>query len=98
MSDSCAEEPSDDRSPAELETVQCPECGAPAELVSEGWSESTHGPVEHVRIWCIRRHFYFMPRPPATPSRPRSETGWKRGQDGVMEVLEQDDRSGLSPD
>ena len=66
MSDMCPQEPIEDGSPAELETVQCPECGAPAELVSEGWSESTHGPVEHVRVWCIRRHFFFMPRPPGT--------------------------------
>ena len=65
MSGIDAEEPMDEGSPTELEAVQCPECGAPAELVSEGWLDSTHGPVEHVRVWCIRRHFFFMPRPPA---------------------------------
>jgi hypothetical protein len=68
MSDLHPDELRDDGSPAALETVPCPECGAPAEVVTEGWSESTHGPVEHVRIWCIRWHFFFMPRPPATLS------------------------------
>lgn len=64
MSDIRPEESDGDGSPAELETVECPECGAPAELVSEGWLDSTNGPVEHVRVWCIHRHNFLMPRPP----------------------------------
>ncbi|MGZ4595422.1 MAG: hypothetical protein ACXV3V_00725 [Actinomycetes bacterium] len=45
-----------------MEIVDCPTCGAPAEV--EAWSTlgSTSGPVEHVRIRCLRRHIYLLPR------------------------------------
>ena len=56
-------EPPRDGSSTDLELVACPQCGAPAELVSEGWLDSTEGPVEHCRVRCVRRHFFFMPRP-----------------------------------
>ena len=38
----------------------CPECGAPAEVRSRSVWESTAGPIEHIRIQCIARHWYLM--------------------------------------
>jgi hypothetical protein len=45
-----------------MEMIDCPSCGAPAEL--EKWSTlgSTSGLIEHVRTFCVRRHWYLMPR------------------------------------
>ncbi len=45
-----------------MEIVDCPWCGAPAELESESTLASTSGPVEHVRVLCVRLHHYLMPR------------------------------------
>jgi hypothetical protein len=38
----------------------CPECGAPAEVRPEGRVSSTDGPVELVRVQCVRRHWFLM--------------------------------------
>ena len=45
-----------------MEIIDCPTCGAPAEV--ETWSRlgSTSGPIEHVRTFCARRHWYLLPR------------------------------------
>jgi hypothetical protein len=44
-----------------MDITTCPECGAGAEIVDRAVLESTHGPMEHVRIHCVRRHWFFMP-------------------------------------
>jgi hypothetical protein len=46
-----------------LSLTVCPEpgCAAPAEIVDRSAMESTGGPVEHVRIRCVRRHWFFLP-------------------------------------
>jgi hypothetical protein len=43
-----------------METTTCPECDAPAEVRGRSVWESTDGPVEHVRVECIRRHWFLM--------------------------------------
>jgi hypothetical protein len=65
-----------------MDTTTCPECGAPAEVTNRSALESTDGPVEHVKLQCVRRHWFLMPtfllaeyvRPPArtrpAPRRP----------------------------
>ena len=45
-----------------MEIIACPDCGAPAEVVPHGTLHSTNGGVEHVRVWCIDRHWFLMPR------------------------------------
>jgi hypothetical protein len=52
-----------------MEIISCPECGAPADVVPHGSLRSTHGAVDHVRVWCIDRHWFLMPRDvlPVTP-------------------------------
>jgi hypothetical protein len=44
-----------------MDTTTCPECGAPAEVTRRSALESTDGPVEHVKIQCVRRHWFLMP-------------------------------------
>jgi hypothetical protein len=64
-----------------MHVVGCPECGAPAEL--ESWSSlpSTGGRMEHVKLLCIRRHWFLMPReslPEPVSTRP---TGRRTAED-----------------
>jgi hypothetical protein len=44
-------------------TVRCPEprCGAPAEVVDRWTWTSSHGPVEHVKTWCVNGHWFTPP-------------------------------------
>jgi hypothetical protein len=44
----------------ESRLIACPECGAPAEVVPQGWADSTDGPVELVRVWCVERHWFML--------------------------------------
>jgi hypothetical protein len=54
--------------PGAPEFVACPECAAPASVVTGyGMSCSDGGAtgisrVEHVRIWCADGHWFLMPR------------------------------------
>jgi len=43
------------------ELTACPECGSPAQLSGRAMLDSTDGPVEHARIRCVRKHWFFMP-------------------------------------
>ena len=38
----------------------CPECRAPAEVTDRDVLESTDGPIEHVRVVCVRRHWFLL--------------------------------------
>ncbi|MGH3799089.1 MAG: hypothetical protein ACRDTD_02970 [Pseudonocardiaceae bacterium] len=44
-----------------LDIVACPECSMTAVLQRGGRLESTDGPVDHVRITCVNRHWFLMP-------------------------------------
>jgi hypothetical protein len=39
----------------------CPECHQPAEIQWRAVLDSTDGPVEHVRILCVQRHWFLLP-------------------------------------
>jgi hypothetical protein len=43
-----------------MDPTSCPECGAPAEIVDRDALESTDGPIEHVKIRCVHRHWLLM--------------------------------------
>ncbi len=43
------------------ELVDCPECGLPAEVLDRFVLESTDGPIEHVKIRCIKGSPFLMP-------------------------------------
>jgi hypothetical protein len=44
-----------------MDITTCPECGAPAEITFRTALESTGGPMEHVKLHCVRRHWFLMP-------------------------------------
>ena len=44
-----------------MDTTTCPECGVPAEIIDRAALESTDGPMEHVKLQCVRRHWFLMP-------------------------------------
>jgi hypothetical protein len=44
-----------------MDLTTCPECGAPAEVRDRHVLESTDGPIEHARIRCLQRHYFFLP-------------------------------------
>lgn len=44
-----------------IDITTCPECGEPAEVQWRDALESTDGPVEHVKIMCVRRHWFLLP-------------------------------------
>ena len=50
----------DDRNPG-LDLVVCPDCAAPAEVVDRLTLRSTDGPVEHVKVACLARHWFLLP-------------------------------------
>ena len=53
------------------EFLNCPECGHLAEIEWRDRSTSTAGPVEHLKIRCVNRHWFLMladQLPGATPS------------------------------
>jgi hypothetical protein len=44
-----------------MEFVDCPECGLPAEVLDRFVLESTDGPVEVIKIRCVRGTPFLMP-------------------------------------
>ena len=53
----------------ELDLVVCPECAAPAEVVDRYALPSTDGPVEHVKVQCLGRHWFVLPTAALPPVR-----------------------------
>jgi hypothetical protein len=43
------------------DTTTCPECGAIAEVLDRIPVRSTDGWIEHVKIRCVAKHWFFMP-------------------------------------
>lgn len=39
----------------------CPDCGEIAEICERFVLVSTDGPIEHVRVLCVRRHCFQLP-------------------------------------
>ena len=44
-----------------MQLTRCPECDGPAEIEHRTVLESTHGPIEHVKLRCVQRHWCFVP-------------------------------------
>lgn len=47
-----------------IDTTSCPECGEVAEVQDRDVLGSTEGPVEHIKILCVNRHWFLLPAPP----------------------------------
>jgi len=41
--------------------VACPECGSPAIVEWADSMASTSGPIEHLKIRCVQKHWYLLP-------------------------------------
>lgn len=52
-----------------MDLTTCPECAAPAEVTWTFAAESTDGPVEHVKLRCIRQHWFLGPAESLLPDR-----------------------------
>lgn len=50
-----------DHQTPEREYVACPECGLPAEVEWRTSVGSTGGPMEHLKIRCVDRHWFLLP-------------------------------------
>jgi len=64
-----------------MDTTTCPQCGTPAEVTDRFVLESTDGPIEHVRVQCLARHWFLAStaslaryRAAATPTLPAPRT------------------------
>jgi hypothetical protein len=44
-----------------LDITTCPDCGSVAEVQWRATMDSTEGPIEHVKILCVRRHWFLLP-------------------------------------
>ena len=61
-----------------IDMTVCLECAAPAEVLWRSVLFSTDGPIEHVKVLCVRGHCFFLPveslpvvpELPAVPSLP----------------------------
>ncbi len=42
------------------EYVGCPDCGAPAEIVDRFVLDSTDGPLEHLKVWCVTGRWFTV--------------------------------------
>jgi hypothetical protein len=56
-----------------VDTTACPECGELAEVQWRDVLESTDGPVEHAKVLCVRRHWFFLPVASLTRARSTAE-------------------------
>jgi hypothetical protein len=43
-----------------LDFVACPECSLTAAVQHWGQAESTDGPIDHVKMTCVNRHWFLM--------------------------------------
>ncbi len=44
-----------------MQFVTCPECHSPGEVLDRFVMASTDGPIEHVRVVCVLRHWFLLP-------------------------------------
>ena len=44
-----------------MDLAYCAKCEAVAEVQWRAVMESTEGPIEHAKVLCARRHWFFLP-------------------------------------
>jgi hypothetical protein len=63
-----------------MDLTTCPECAAPAEVTDRAVLESTDGPIEHVRVVCVQRHWFLLSTATLDRGRRRRSAGPAPGQ------------------
>jgi len=53
--------------------VNCPTCGLPVDITDRFTLGGAPGPVEHVKLVCVRRHWYTLPVDMLSGNSPVSE-------------------------
>jgi hypothetical protein len=70
-----------------MEILDCPTCAAPAEVEWSSSLDSSAGPVEHVKIRCVAKHWFLLPRDmlttPALEPAPADESSAPRATSTV---------------
>ena len=51
-----------------IDLTICPECEATAEVLWRVTLDSTDGPIEHARVVCVHKHFFWLPVEALLPS------------------------------
>jgi hypothetical protein len=41
--------------------LECPTCGLPAEIIDRFTLGGAPAPLEHVKLFCVNRHWYTLP-------------------------------------
>jgi len=59
--------------------VECPACGLPAEITDRFVLGGTPGPVEHVKIMCVTRHWFTLPVEQLAAAEPASSSPAESG-------------------
>jgi len=62
--------------------VNCPTCGLPADITDRFTLGGAPGPVEHVKLICVRRHWYTLPVDTLPVNPPVPETRATQGSHG----------------
>jgi hypothetical protein len=79
-----------------MDTTLCPECGASAEVQWRAVLESTDGPIEHVKLRCVRAHWFLLPvarlERTAAPPRPAMAPDPGARRSGLVRGDLRDDR------
>jgi hypothetical protein len=47
--------------PPTVQLTRCPECDQAAEIEYRSVLDSSDGPIEHLKIRCINRHWFHLP-------------------------------------
>jgi hypothetical protein len=50
--------------------MECPACGLPAEVIDRFVLNAAPAPVEHVKLVCVKRHWFTIPVDPLAVAEP----------------------------
>lgn len=71
------------------ELVGCPERGDPAEVLDRCAMESTGGPIEHVQVRCINRHWFRADRRPTPAGAPAVRRDLTHRDGAILRAVEE---------
>jgi len=60
--------------------LNCPTCGLPAEITDRFTLDGAPAPVEHVKLVCVKRHWYTLPVDQLSVAQPQESGTLVRGR------------------